>query len=62
MLFPGNTLKKLFSFNNYKLPYPLITLKLLKVIYNKGDFKEKLITQVGKKLQLAFFCLLDKRL
>jgi hypothetical protein len=50
MLFPGNALKKLFFFSNYKLPYLLITLRLLKVIYSKSDFKEKLIAQVSKKL------------
>jgi hypothetical protein len=42
MLFPSNTPGKLFSFSNYKLPYLLITLRPLKVIYNKGDSKEKL--------------------
>ena len=30
--------------------------------YSKGDFKEKLIAQVSRKLQLASFRLPDKRL
>jgi hypothetical protein len=43
MLFPSSTLRKLFSFNNYKFPLPPIILRLLKGIYKKGNFKEKLI-------------------
>jgi hypothetical protein len=60
-LFPGSAPGKPFSFGNHELPHPPTTSRPPKVTYGKGDSKEKLTAQVGRKPQPASFRLPDKR-
>jgi len=60
-LFPGSAPGKSISFGNHELPLPPTSSRPPWGTYRKGDSKESLTAQVGRKLQPESYRLPDKR-